>query len=70
MYLENNDYCSTCEYYDECEDANQVNFCDDCRDCILCSIRWEQCKAGHDIECNNGFEPKSMDDWEDEDEDF
>ena len=29
MYLENNDYCNTSEYYDECEDANQVNFCDD-----------------------------------------
>ena len=51
-------YCDSCEYYDECEDAGFVLFCDDCKDCNDCNIRYISCKAGHDIECNNGFEPK------------
>ena len=59
--------CTLCEYYDECEDAEMINFCDDCKDALNCPIRFCcQCKAGHDIECNNGFEPKYESDWEDE----
>ena len=51
-------HCLTCEYYDECEHAEYVNFCEDCKDCAECLIRTVCCKAGQDIECNNGFEPK------------
>lgn len=61
--------CALCEYYEECEYAEQINFCEDCRESDNCAIRYCcQCKAGHDIECNNGFEPKYETDWE-EDED-
>lgn len=51
-------YCDNCEYNNECELAGIINFCEDCKDCDCCSIRTEYCKAGHDIECNNGFEKK------------
>lgn len=51
-------HCLTCEYYDECEHAEYVNFCEDCKDYAICPIRTVCCEAGHDIECNNGFEPK------------
>ena len=52
-------YCDTCEYYDECEYADGINFCDDCKDRFNCDLRYVHCKAGHDIECNNGFEDKN-----------
>lgn len=47
--------CSGCEFYNDCEFADNYNFCDDCVN-GLCSIRSVSCKAGYDIECNNGFE--------------
>lgn len=56
-------YCDGCEYYDECEYAGMVNFCDDCKDGEGCGLRTVCCEAGHDIECNNGFEIKA--DYED-----
>lgn len=66
-------YCSSCELADTCELADQVNFCDDCKDRIGCSIKFDTCDAGHYIECNNGFEDKndycSTDD-EDENDEF
>lgn len=52
------DYCLDCEYRESCELVDNINFCDDCADCIGCDIK-TSCDAGHDIECNNGFEPKS-----------
>ena len=58
--------CALCDYYEQCEYAEQVNFCEDCKDNNICTIRNVQCLAGHDIECNNSFEPKSEADWEDE----
>ena len=61
------DYCSICEFYDECELADGTNFCEDCADCDICTIKSEYCKAGHCVECNNGFELKS-DCLEEEDE--
>ena len=54
MQYEN--YCDICEYYDDCEYAGEVNFCEDCKDHNGCTLRYVSCKAGHDIECNNGFE--------------
>lgn len=52
-------YCDVCEYADKCELADIINFCEDCKDfacgCIIC---FETCKAGHYIECNNGWEDK------------
>lgn len=61
-------YCDSCEYYDECELAGGINFCEDCKDCFTCDIRYSSCKAGHDIECNNGFEDKNDYCSEDEEE--
>lgn len=52
-------YCKLCEFYDKCELADVVNFCDDCKDSENCTLKYVFCKAGHDIECNNGFEDKN-----------
>jgi hypothetical protein len=52
-------YCDCCEYANECELADGINFCNDCKDCDECTIRTVCCEAGHDIECNNGFEDKN-----------
>lgn len=52
-------YCDTCEYYDECVFADGTNFCEDCKYYAECRIRTASCEAGHDIECNNGFEDKN-----------
>lgn len=52
--------CSGCEFYNDCEFADNYNFCDDCADGHFCSIRSVSCKAGYDIECNNGFEEESI----------
>lgn len=60
-------YCYECEYRDNCELAEQINFCEDCKYNLTCDIK-SCCEAGHDIECNNGFEPKSYLDDESEDE--
>ena len=61
-------YCDDCEYRDECDLVDNVNFCEDCKDRWTCTIRGVDCKAGHDIECNNGFEPRGYcDDEESED---
>lgn len=48
--------CNDCEFYYDCEYADNYNFCDDCRGSIYCTIRGDSCKAGYEIECNNGFE--------------
>lgn len=52
-------HCDYCNYADECELAYGVCFCEDCKDYPDCSIRCVTCEAGHDIECNNGFEDKN-----------
>jgi len=52
------DYCLDCECYDNCDLANQISFCDDCKYGFNCDIRSVSCDKGHDIECNNGFEEK------------
>lgn len=62
-------YCDNCEYYDECELADGINFCDDCKDGDTCDLRYVFCEAGHDIECNNGFEDKNDYCFEDDEED-
>ncbi len=56
MYLA--DKCSDCEFYEDCEYADNYNFCEDCKEAGTCPIRWDSpvCKKGHEIECNNGFE--------------
>lgn len=48
--------CNGCKFQDDCEYAYNYNFCDDCKDGKDCSLRTVYCKAGYDIECNNGFE--------------
>ncbi len=60
-------YCDSCEYYNVCDYAGMINFCEDCRESCTCGIRFVSCLAGHDIECNNGFELKS--DYGEDDED-
>lgn len=60
-------HCDYCEYADECELADCINFCEDCRDYHTCTICYSYCKAGHEIECNNGFEDED-DYWSAEDE--
>ena len=50
--------CDSCEFYDECEYADGINFCEDCKDHSECTLCYISCKAGFDIECNNGFEDK------------
>ena len=65
-------YCDGCEYYEECELAGGVNFCEECRDSGKCTIKDGLCKAGHAVECNNGFEPYWYmydDEYEEEGED-
>ena len=52
-------YCSLCEYADSCELSDGINFCEDCKDCDTCTIKFDCCKEGHYIECNNGFEDKN-----------
>lgn len=49
-----------CEFADTCEFADGINFCDDCLEYAKCTIRGHYCKAGHEIECNNGFEDKNI----------
>lgn len=61
-------YCDCCEYADKCELADGINFCDDCKECHTCTIRFNTCEAGHDIECNNGWEDKEDYCCEDEDD--
>lgn len=61
-------YCDNCKYNETCEIAFNTEFCDDCKDRFICDIRYVCCKAGHDVECNNGFEPINYYDDEEEDE--
>lgn len=48
-------HCSECEL--DCELRDNINFCENCINYIGCGII-VSCDAGHDIECNNGFEIK------------
>ena len=50
------DRCFSCDFHDDCEFVNDYEFCDDCKDADICTIREVSCKAGYNIECNNGFE--------------
>lgn len=52
-------YCDCCEYANECELADGICFCNDCKDCDECTIKYVTCEAGFYIECNNGFEDKN-----------
>ena len=38
-------HCDTCEFREECRYSGK------------CTIKDGLCKAGHAVECNNGFEP-------------
>lgn len=51
--------CLNCEFSENCELFDAINFCEDCKDYHNCDICYETCEAGHQIECNNGFEVKS-----------
>lgn len=53
-YYEN--YCDTCDLYEDCEYAGNICFCDFCADRKDCTVKCVTCDAGHYIECNNGFE--------------
>ena len=50
--------CANCEHYNECEHADEVCFCDECRHDYSCPVKTVCCEAGHYIECNNGFEER------------
>ena len=52
--------CDKCRRANNCELAYIVNFCDDCKDADGCPMRTQACKAGYDIECNNGFEEATV----------
>jgi hypothetical protein len=52
--------CDDCEHEPYCDLAYFTNFCEDCTYCENCDLRTVQCKAGHDIECNNGFEERGL----------
>lgn len=51
-------FCPQCPHRNTCELVDNINFCEDCQDNDVCTIQ-SSCDAGHDVECNNGFEPKS-----------
>ena len=62
--------CTYCEHYDKCEYADEIRFCDECRHNYSCPIRNVCCEAGHDIECNNGFEERIEYFGEEEEEEY
>lgn len=56
-------YCDNCEKSNNCGLAFIINFCIECKHyhhCDLLGGIGGECDAGHEIECNNGFEPE---DW-------
>lgn len=57
-------YCETCNYANKCSYAYSTRFCVDCKDYRNCDICYVTCKAGHAIECDNGFETEN--EYEDE----
>ena len=59
-------FCIGCDLFDICEFANNVKFCDNCNQGDICDVRTVCCDAGHDIECNNGYEEDEMEVDEDE----
>lgn len=60
------DYCENCEFRNTCDLCDCINFCVDCKDYNYCNIL-KDCEAGHSVECNNGFEDKTFN-YDDEDE--
>lgn len=61
------DHCSSCEHRDTCDIADQTNFCKDCKYFNDCDIL-ETCEKGEYVECNNGFEPKYDDEYNEEED--
>lgn len=63
-------YCDNYKYSETCDIAFYTEFCDDCTDFLTCNIRYVTCAAGHDIECNNGFQPRNYydDDYDNDEE--
>ena len=66
------DSCAGCELEDICKYAEDYNFCEDCKDypddCPIW-IDCTECPCGRIVECNNGFEEKSIYDEDEEGED-
>lgn len=62
-------YCDSCEYTHRCQLPDGINFCEDCKYYPKCTICDVYCLAGHEIECNNGFENKNEYCCEDDEED-
>jgi hypothetical protein len=54
--MSDRNFCIGCDLFETCEHADNVNFCDNCKDSDICDIRNVSCDEGHDIECNNGYE--------------
>ena len=52
--------CEICEFHNDCVFAEGTKFCDDCANAGVCFARGVSCKAGYDIECNNGFAKESI----------
>lgn len=63
--------CDGCHFSSICKYSEHYNFCDECKYYPDCPIAYgNECIKGRNIECNNGFEPKSLfDDDEDEEVD-
>lgn len=61
-------YCNICDFYDDCEYAGDICFCDNCAARENCRLRdGVVCLAGYGIECNNGYEEESdLFDYEEE----
>jgi hypothetical protein len=62
-------HCDGCNTED-CESRNITSFCEDCKYYVSCDIKYVACDAGHEIECNNGFEPSNIFDDDEDDDPF
>ena len=61
------DSCAGCELEDICKYSEHYNFCEDCKDYPDCPIiGYDALPCGRTVECNNGFEARSI--FEDEEE--
>ena len=63
-------YCEDCKHRETCDilaefHGSEIDFCDGCKDEYKCGIML-YCDDCHGIQCNNGYELKSL--FEDDEE--
>ncbi len=64
------DSCNECDLQDICKYSEDYNFCEDCKEYPECTIiGYHDLPCGRHVECNNGFEEKSIFDDDDEEDD-